>query len=85
MQTTPTQSPVTSIAAVSPPSGDRLMTEKEAAEYLAVSVRTLQDKRLRGGGPRFVKLFRSVRYRLSDLDGFIAAATRAHTSEEGRA
>ena len=81
MQTTPTQSPVTSVAAVLPPSGDRLMTEKEAAEYLAVSVRTLQDKRLRGGGPLFVKLFRSVRYRLSDLDGFIAAATRAHTSE----
>lgn len=58
-----------------------LLTEKEAAAYLSVSVRTLQDKRVRGGGPYFVKLFRSVRYRVTDLDAFIDAATRANTSE----
>ncbi len=59
----------------------RLLTEVEAADFLNRPVRTLQGLRVRGGGPAFVKMGRSVRYRLSDLDAYVAAGLRASTSE----
>jgi hypothetical protein len=48
-----------------------LMTTRQAAAWLCVSPRTLEDWRLRGGGPTFRKLGRSVRYAPSDLQAFI--------------
>lgn len=60
-----------------------LLTEKEAAALLRLSYRSLQGLRVRGGGPRFVKLGRSVRYRLSDLDKFIQKSLRMSTSDPG--
>src|SRR5699024_5753256 len=49
----------------------RLLTTVEAAEALALSPRTLEMYRLRGTGPRFVRIGSSprgaVRYRESDL------------------
>lgn len=62
----------------------RLLTEQEAADLLAISVRTLQDQRLRGGGCPYVKLSRSVRYRADDLAAYIEASRRHHTSEGAR-
>ena len=61
-----------------------LVDERQAATRLAVSVRTLQQWRVSGGGPRFAKIGRCVRYRTSDLDAFVVANLRAHTSEEAR-
>ncbi len=62
---------------------DRLMTEAEAAEILCYSVRALQNWRVRGGGPKFIKVSsRSVRYRRRDLLAWIDQRTRNHTSEE---
>lgn len=61
-----------------------LVDERQAATRLAVSVRTLQQWRVSGGGPRFAKFGRCVRYRVSDLEVFIVANLRAHTSEEVR-
>lgn len=62
-----------------------LFTEVEAAEILKESHRTLQGLRLRGTGPRFVKLGRGlrapVRYRRSDLEAWIEANTRTFTGE----
>jgi hypothetical protein len=46
---------------------DALLRPAEAASLLALSVRTLEGLRLRGGGPPFVRLQRSVRYRRGDL------------------
>lgn len=63
---------------------DRLLTEVEAAERLSISVRTLQQWRVVGGGPRFVKLGRAVRYRPDDLAAFVNAGARANTSEGAR-
>lgn len=40
----------------------------EAAEYLGLSVATLRTWRCRGKGPNYVKLGRSVVYRIVDLD-----------------
>lgn len=61
-----------------------LMTEKEAALLLDFSVRTLQAWRVRGGGPRFVKVSaRCVRYRQSDLDSWVEERLRRSTSDRG--
>jgi hypothetical protein len=46
-----------------------------------ISKQTLAIHRLRGTGPRFVKVGRLVRYRRSDLDAWIAARVRGSTSE----
>lgn len=59
------------------------LDERQAAEYLSLSPRTLQTWRQRGNGPRFLKLGRSVRYRRADLDAFIESRVRANTSESG--
>lgn len=62
---------------------DRLIRETEAAEYLGYSVRALQNWRLRGGGPRFVKVSRrSVRYRRRDLLNWANNHLASSTSEE---
>lgn len=60
----------------------RLLNEKEAAEMLRYSVRALQNWRLRGGGPKFIKVSgRSVRYAISDLNAWIEERRVSHTSE----
>ncbi len=63
----------------------RLVTERDAAELLGVSVRTLQKWRLQGNGPRFVKLGRAVRYDRRDLEEYIEVGRRWSTSDSSRA
>jgi hypothetical protein len=47
---------------------DGLINEVEAAKFLGYTVRALQNWRVRGGGPVFIKVSaRSVRYRRRDL------------------
>lgn len=58
------------------PRAPRLLTEKEAAERLGLSVRTLQAWRQRGLGPEYVKLSRAIRYRPESLDAHVAESTR---------
>lgn len=43
----------------------------EAAEYLGLSVATLRTWRCRGKGPSYVKLGRSVVYRIVDLEAYL--------------
>lgn len=65
---------------------DRLINENEAADFLGYSVRALQNWRVRGGGPKFVKVSaRSVRYRRRDLNTWVEARLVANTSEGGAA
>jgi excisionase family DNA binding protein len=56
-----------------------LLTERQAAEFLTVRVKTLQAWRVRGRGPKFIKLGGSVRYRREDLEQFLDEHTRVHT------
>lgn len=50
-----------------------LLDEKEVARLYALSTTTLRNWRAKGEGPRFIKLGkRAVRYRLADLETFIA-------------
>jgi len=60
-----------------------LLNEREAAALLKLSVRTLQRLRCIGGGAKFVRLQGSVRYRISDIEEWIALRVVSSTSEEG--
>jgi predicted DNA-binding transcriptional regulator AlpA len=64
---------------------DTLLNETQAAELLGLSVRTLQNWRLRGGGPPYQKLGRAVRYSLIKLRQWIAEGSRSNTSDPGDA
>jgi excisionase family DNA binding protein len=59
-----------------------MLTVLDAAAYLRLSRRTLERLRVSGLGPKFVKCGRSVRYRQSDLEEWIAARVVRGTSEK---
>ena len=60
---------------------DRLLTPSETAQLLGVSQSWLAKARLRGDGPRFVKIGRSVRYRVEAVLEYVRSRTRNSTSE----
>ncbi|MEO0871716.1 MAG: helix-turn-helix domain-containing protein [Pseudomonadota bacterium] len=51
------------------------LTVVEAASYLGLAVSTLNKWRVYGGGPRFMRLGRAIRYRQSELDAFLSEQT----------
>jgi hypothetical protein len=56
---------------------DRMLTTAEAAEYLGKKPRTLQNWRNNlHTGPRYSGVRNGIRYRISDLDAWVAASTR---------
>ncbi len=50
-----------------------LIDEKQAAQILNVAVQTMRNRRMQGRPPKYVKLGRSIRYDVSDLDAYIEA------------
>ncbi len=62
---------------------DKLLTPKQAGEYLNVSEKTLANARWSGIGIKlkFLKLGHSIRYKQSELDRYIEAHTHANTGE----
>lgn len=63
-------------------SSSRLVNERAAADFLGYSIRALQNWRVRGGGPQFVKVSaRSVRYRVRDLVAWSEERLVSSTSE----
>jgi len=60
---------------------DAALNENQAAEFLGLSTRTLQAWRVRGGGPQYVKIGRSVRYQRRQLVEFQKEHTVASTSD----
>jgi hypothetical protein len=67
--------------------GLALLTTAEAADYLRLSPRTLEDMRLTGNGPRFFKLGPGKRskvvYRREDLENWVGQYGFNSTSEYG--
>ena len=61
----------------------QLLDQREAARLLNLSIRTMERMRLQGGGPLYVKCGRSVRYRTSDIEAWIAARVVDSTSAIG--
>ena len=51
-------------------SENRILTDVEVAERLGVSRFTVRSWRLKGVGPRFLKMGRAVRYRSRDVDEY---------------
>ena len=46
----------------------RFLDERQVADLLNLSVRTIQNWRVRGGGPQYVRISRRcIRYRLADV------------------
>ena len=48
-----------------------LLTEKEVAMLLKLSIKTIQRYRLYGGGPEFIKINKSVRYSPEAIEEFL--------------
>jgi hypothetical protein len=61
---------------------ENLLNTVEAAEQLRVKKQTLENWRLRGEGPAFIKVGRRVFYRLSVVDAWLAGRVRNSTSSE---
>jgi excisionase family DNA binding protein len=59
-----------------------LLTPKEAARLLKVSLSWLAKARMRGDGPPFIKIGRSIRYSESDLLRWMKSQQRLSTSEQ---
>lgn len=50
---------------------DKLLTDIELSRVRNIPLGTLRAGRSRGFGPPFIKLGRTVRYRLSDVDKYL--------------
>lgn len=59
----------------------QLLHTQQTAALLSVKPDTLTHWRYRGGGPKFVKIGRSARYRRVDLFDYILSNTHYNTGE----
>jgi predicted DNA-binding transcriptional regulator AlpA len=62
----------------------KLMDTSAAAERLGVSAALLIKFRLQGGGPKYIKMGRSVRYSADSLAAWLTANERQSTSDTGQ-
>lgn len=62
---------------------DRLLTPAQASEILGFSVSALNQWRMAGKGPEYVKIGRAVRYTESALREFVEARTKGTPTREG--
>lgn len=81
-----------SISSISPRSKDApasigpiVVDEKRASEIIGVSVPSLQKMRVAGTGPAYAKLGNRVRYRVADLEAYVAERVIRSTSEPVKA
>jgi predicted DNA-binding transcriptional regulator AlpA len=63
------------------PDMDAYVTEKEASSITGLSKAWFQRKRVYGGGPPYSKVGNSIRYRISDLHGWMMINRVRHTTE----
>jgi predicted DNA-binding transcriptional regulator AlpA len=65
------------------PAFEKVHTPKETAVRLKVSESFLAKKRVSGGGPKFIKMGRVVRYPESAINEYLASQVRTSTSDAG--
>ena len=63
---------------------EKMVDTDETARLLGLATNTVEKMRVTGTGPRFVKLGRAVRYRLTDIEAYIAERVVESTSDQGR-
>lgn len=51
---------------------NRLLNENDVAELFGYHVQTLRNQRSAGVGPPYIKINRSVRYRLEDIQEYLS-------------
>jgi hypothetical protein len=59
-----------------------LLTPKEAARLLKVSLSWLAKARMRGDGPPYIRIGRSIRYAMAALIQWMKGRQRMSTSEQ---
>jgi hypothetical protein len=65
---------------------DALLRPDQAAQFIGLTTRFLEARRLRGGGPPFVRIsVRAIRYRRRDLLEWTESLVRSSTSDTGAA
>lgn len=57
------------------------LTSKEAAERLRLHPNTLSNWRVKGEGPRFIKLGRKVLYPINEIEAYERRSLRANTAQ----
>lgn len=62
--------------------GSPFLSTAQAAFYIGLSRRTLEKMRTHGGGPKYRKHGRYVRYHIKDLDDWSTSRAHQSTSEE---
>lgn len=70
--------------AVGAPLLDSLVAPATLAERLGTTERSLSEWRIKGRGPKFIRVGRSVRYRPEAVDEWLLSQEYASTSEELR-
>lgn len=60
---------------------DGLCDTRTLAAYLCARAQTVEQMRFKGGGPRFIKVGGSVRYRKSDVLAWLDEQSRFSTSD----
>ncbi|WP_192385904.1 helix-turn-helix transcriptional regulator [Mesorhizobium silamurunense] len=65
--------------------GSPFLNTAQAAFYIGLSQRTLEKMRLKGGGPKFRKHGRYVRYHIDELDDWSKGRSQDATPEDGDA
>lgn len=63
---------------------DDLITADELSDRLGVKRRTVDEWRITGKGPAFIRVGRSVRYRPDAVDAWLLSQEHTSTSEEAR-
>ena len=58
----------------------KVLTARETASFLGLAESTLAKWRCTGDGPQYLKLGKSVKYRLIDLNAWLEDQAGAHTS-----
>lgn len=61
----------------------KFLDSTQLAERLTNRKNTIEGWRVKGIGPRYVKIGRLVRYRIEDVDAWLEAQTRTSTSQAG--
>lgn len=69
---------------LSTPLLDSLVAPATLAERLGTTERSLSEWRIKGRGPKFIRVGRSVRYRPEAVDAWLLSQEYASTSEEVR-
>lgn len=61
----------------------KLLDTSEVADLLTNKSNTLEGWRIKGMGPRYIKIGRLVRYRIEDVNAWLESQERTSTSQEG--